>query len=158
MTRAYKKYGTLEERFWEKVHKTSGCWNWSASVSSTGYGQIHVNKRPDRAHRVSWRLHFGAIPGGLFVLHKCDNRLCVKPDHLFLGTHFDNMSDMVRKGRHHGTSNPGESHPLAKKTAIEILKIRSLSGSVRQRDIARLFGISQTQVGRIVRGESWKHV
>jgi hypothetical protein len=101
----------LEERFWEKVAKGDGCWLWTASLGSTGYGQICVRDekgqyRQTKAHRVSWILTNGPIPGGLQVLHKCDNPPCVNPDHLFLGTAIDNMRDMAAKGRHVGTRKP----------------------------------------------------
>lgn len=92
----------LADRFWEKVHKTESCWLWTASVKDGfPYGQIgHPGTRtPRRAHRVSWELHNGPIPAGLFVLHKCDNPRCVRPDHLFLGTQSDNLKDAYSKGR-----------------------------------------------------------
>lgn len=93
----------VEERFWEKVEKLTDCWVWTAGTDDKGYGRI-LNKRKEhggetRAHRLSWILHNGPIPTGLYVLHKCDNPPCVRPDHLFLGTNLDNMRDMKEKGR-----------------------------------------------------------
>jgi len=95
----------LNDRFWAKVDKASGlgpqgtCWEWQASLNSDGYGNIGIEQMTDRAHRLSWRLHYGPIPDGLSVLHKCDNPPCVRPDHLFLGTQADNVHDMQAKGR-----------------------------------------------------------
>lgn len=91
---------SLVDRFWEKVNKTETCWLWTASTQG-GYGQIghDIYLRPVRAHRVSWELHYGPIPAGLDVLHKCDNPPCVRPDHLFIGTALDNVQDMLRKER-----------------------------------------------------------
>lgn len=92
----------LEIRFWRKVTKTSGCWEWSASRNAHGYGQIAAPrplKRPLLAHRVSWEIHNGPIPIGLLVLHRCDNPHCVRPDHLFVGDQKLNMQDMVSKKR-----------------------------------------------------------
>lgn len=91
----------LMERFWEKVDMSGDCWVWTGSCSPWGYGQIGVPPNQiARAHRVSWELHHGPIPHGLYVCHHCDNPRCVRPDHLFLGTPSDNTQDMLHKGRH----------------------------------------------------------
>lgn len=93
----------LEERFWLYVQKSDGCWNWTGGLSSKGYailkGEGGDGKRL-QSSRVSWEIHNGPIPPGLFVCHRCDNPKCVRPDHLFLGTQTDNMQDCIRKGRH----------------------------------------------------------
>lgn len=94
---------TIEDRFWSKVRKDDGCWEWTASVNRRGYGWLHfggkVERKALKAHRVSWEIHNGPIPDGLWVLHKCDNPRCVRPDHLFLGDRTDNMRDCAAKGR-----------------------------------------------------------
>lgn len=86
----------------------SGCWLWTSSIDTSGYGHLRYGGRVDKAHRVSWMASYGAIPEGMFVCHKCDVRSCVNPDHLFLGTTTDNMRDMMRKGR--GLKARGERH------------------------------------------------
>jgi hypothetical protein len=87
-------------RFWAKVQRGEGCWEWQGANNGKGYGCFgKEGSRPYYAHRFSWELHAGPIPDGLFVLHRCDNRRCVNPEHLFLGTQGDNMRDMIAKGR-----------------------------------------------------------
>ena len=94
-----KQFGRPVSRFWANVQKTNGCWEWTGGKHAPGYGRLFVATKEMRAHRFSWLIHNGRIPDGLFVCHKCDNPNCVNPEHLFLGTHQDNMDDMVAKGR-----------------------------------------------------------
>jgi len=88
------------ERFWSKVNKTESCWNWTAGIrGKCGYGAFRLNGRTISAHRISYEVEYGKIPDNSCVLHKCDNRICVRPSHLFLGTLLDNIKDMDNKGR-----------------------------------------------------------
>ena len=92
----------------------NGCWVWLRGKDSAGYGSLYWLGLRDRAHRFSWRAFRGPIPKGLYVLHRCDNRPCVNPDHLFIGTHSENMADKVQKGRNVSPGMPGETNPSAR--------------------------------------------
>lgn len=152
----------LVTRFWQKVNKTKTCWLWTGFKMAWGYGGIAKdNSRPMKqlyAHRVSWEIHNGPIPAGLSVLHNCpggDNPACVNPAHLYLGTHKDNMADMVAKGR----SLKGEKCPNAKLTKAQVLKIVSAYRSgEKSKVIAKRFKIHYQSVRDIVRGKVWGHV
>ena len=96
------------DKFWSLVVKTEDCWLWCAGRFGPGYGSFYVpGSHRYLAHRAAWELTNGPIPPGVWVLHRCDNPSCVRPDHLWLGVHRDNMRDMVRKGRHWGGRNNG---------------------------------------------------
>lgn len=163
------------DRFWGHVDKTDACWNWTASLSKgggAGYGVFSDDAlRYVRAHRFSWELHYGAIPDGLFVLHKCDNRRCVNPEHLFLGTQLDNMRDRSAKGRapkgetrkhiptgdeHWTRRKPylvprGSRNGQSKLSDAQVGEIRK---SVRSaRELSRTFGVCESTIRKTRSGE-----
>jgi hypothetical protein len=151
----------IEERFWEKVDRRSAdeCWEWMAALHSTGYGVIGRGGRKDgivRAHRLSWEIHFGPVPDGLFVLHRCDNRPCVNPRHLFVGTNQDNVDDMHAKGR----DTRGEKCPWAKLTAEQVDAIRSeyvpWSRAASHTALGKKYGVSASLIGFIIGKRRWK--
>ena len=146
----------FSERFWGYVKKTDTCWLWNGYKSKGGYGRIKNNRRFHFAHRVSWEFVNGKIPNGLLVLHKCDVRNCVNPDHLFLGTHADNNHDMYAKGRGRGARS-GEAHHNAKLNEKQIAEIRSLrSNGLTLKEIADVYGINFRHVSRIVNFQRWR--
>lgn len=148
----------IEIRFWEYVRKTRGCWKWVGAKRSKGYGAIGESGRGGGtrlAHRVSWTIHYGPIPNGMSVLHKCDNPECTNPKHLFLGTIKDNATDMKNKGR----STHGEKHPNARLTEAQVIRIRELSKTnMLQSEIAKVVGTTRKNVSQIATGHRWKRV
>lgn len=134
-----------------------GCWNWAGSIGDSGYGRIKHNGRCLQAHRVSWTLANGAIPEGLLVCHHCDNKVCVRPSHLFIGTNADNMRDMKMKGRGNTLHMQGEKNPRSKLTTRQVIKMRVLyaGGNKTQDELAAMYSMSQTQVNHIVQRKSW---
>ena len=143
----------------------SGCWLWTGAYfwdpkRGNRYGKIWVKGKLKHAHRVSWELHNGPIPDGLFVLHKCDNHACVNPAHLYPGTQAQNVLDTRDRGRmNHVNASRGEKHLNAKLTVEQAFEVRSLAvnRAMPQTKIAAVFGISQSVVGRIARGEAWRN-
>lgn len=145
----------IEDRFWEKVDKKSDneCWAWLASISRDGYGCFGS----DLAHRVSWKINRGEIPPNMYVCHKCDNPQCVNPSHLFLGTQFDNMQDMVRKGRI--SNKAGEANPKSKLTEADVWDIHHLKEmGVSIKSLAREFEVSTTCISYVLSGKSWNYI
>jgi hypothetical protein len=174
------KLRSIIERFWNKVEYTPGCWNWLASLDKDGYGKLRVTPtKCERAHRISYRQHFGEFNEDLLVCHKCDNPTCVNPDHLFLGTTQDNTKDRNNKNRQakgeaisgnrdnasgtrHGSRTKPEKVPRkeangnSKLTTDKIIKIRDLlTNGISQTRIAQQFGVSQTTISCVFRGKTW---
>ena len=149
----------IKIRFWSKVRKTSGCWNWTGAKCSGRYGNFGIGNRTSvLAHRYSWELHFGRIPSGLNVLHRCDNGLCVNPSHLFIGTQADNVLDMHQKGRDRKAKGSGVS--LSKLTEREVVEIKRLlaARAMIDREIADRFNVARVTVNHIRTGRTWRHV
>lgn len=154
---------TLEFRFWRKVKKGDGCWEWQGCQRSRrgkGYGSggtygiVVIRKRAVSAHRVAWELTHGPIPDGLCVCHRCDNPTCVRPDHLFLGTQADNTADKMAKGRHRVPC--GQDHANHKLSEEDVRAIRAEPerhgvGA----ELARKYGVKQPTIWNIRARKSW---
>jgi hypothetical protein len=144
---------SLEDRFWSKVAKGDGCWEWQGH-RSRGYGELQIGRRGAQrktlAHRISWEMHNGPIPVGLEVCHRCDNPPCVRPDHLFLGTQIDNANDMWSKGR---------GVVRAKLNVQQVVEIRrrAAAGAIF-RTLAQEFGVHPATIKDIVNRRRWASV
>jgi len=148
---------SIGERFWSKVDKSpasGSCWVWKSSIHHKGYGQFRYNGGMKSSHRVAYELSFGKIPTGMSVLHKCDNPICVNPEHLFCGTHTDNMRDMCRKGRH------SRKKPMARMTASEVIECRRLYalGKATVKDLSKRFSLTFSGMYSVVFGTTWREL
>src|SRR5215467_11529104 len=134
-----------------RLREDGACLVWTGALDHKGYGRLIFNGQWWAIHRLVWTWNYGPIPDGLFVLHSCDNPACARPDHLFLGTHQDNMDDMMKKGR--SSDQRGARNANAKLTPKQVVEIRSAKGS--QESIARRYGITQSMVSKIKLRRNW---
>lgn len=159
---------TLEERFWSKVNKNSGtygadgkfpteCWEWIGALMTQGYGHLRIDGRNQKAHRILFLLKGITLKSEDCVLHKCDNRLCVNPDHLSIGTQRDNAQDTYNKGRNKGAI--GAANFNTKLTAQAVIEIReAVAAGSTHREMADRFHVSRTTISHIIRRHIWQHV
>jgi hypothetical protein len=134
----------------------NGCWEWTGYRHRQQYGRFKWQGQMRLAHRLSWEFTHGPISSGLHVLHRCDNTPCVNPEHLFLGHHNENMSDMHRKGRHAHGERAGNSVLRNR----DILKVKALhaTGLLSHSELALIAGVDKSQISRIINRKTWKHV
>ncbi len=144
-------------RFWEKVDvkSDSECWNWNAGVVSSGYGVICIKYLNYCAHRISYYIHYKKDPGELLVCHECNNKLCVNPQHLFLGTQQDNVQHAFDTGI---VIHKGNLHPNARFRDSHSHEIRKLADTMSQGKIAKLFNVSPSAIWQILTRKTWSHV
>lgn len=167
------RFCSTECHFWSHVTKGDQCWSWNGVKSNSGYGKMSRRGVAVFAHRFSWELHNARpVPYGLFVLHHCDNPICVRPDHLFVGSLKDNIHDAMRKGRHvappvhRGTDNilvrrpelrpRGERHHSHKLTESQVVEI--LASDASGVSLATKYGVQKTLISAIRNRKIWKHV
>lgn len=158
----------IEEEFVDKFYRyftfsiTTDCWEWNRKLQASGYGYFTYKNKAILAHRFSYWLFNGTIPHGLMVCHKCDNRKCVNPDHLFLGDSSTNVHDMIKKGRHspppvfYGQSHPRQFSKLTDSDVMEIYSYRDSNVVGLYDFLSSKFGVSKSTISQIMSGRRWK--
>lgn len=148
------------KRFWENVNKTTTCWNWTGSKYSNRYGRFGYDYKRESVHRISFKLKNGEIPNNLLVCHICDNRACVNPEHLFLGTCKDNLQDMSKKGRAYNGDKKGIKNGRAKLTDKIVLKMRKeyKNGNISYKKLGEKYGLVESSATYAIKGVTWKHL
>lgn len=158
-----------------KIDPKTGCWNWKKARDGSGYGSVFVDGKPMKAHRFSYLKSYGKIPNKMYICHRCDNPACVNPLHLFLGTPRDNLRDCAQKGRIYLQKHPekscfgkkwwidkyqikGEKKYNAKLTTKQVLKIRELSKTMTNRQLAKKYGVDRSTICHIKFRRRWCHV
>lgn len=158
MKRGWPHPQPLTPRFWAKVDITPGCWEWTGFRNKTGYGSIRLGPQgTERVHRVSWSLHFGPIPSEQHVLHRCDNRRCVNPDHLFMGTHQDNMADRGNKGRSFRPQGSKHYASTLVESQVRAYRARYAAGE-KSAALASEAGANISTFRKMLHGATWRHV
>lgn len=156
---------TPEQLFWSHVTPISPneCWEWNGPRLKNGYGQMYVKVngkwKNTMTHRLSWEIHYGEIPSGKVIMHKCDNPACVNPNHLSVGTHLDNIIDKVRKGRQRHRAHIGTEHGMSKLNDANVKWIyQEYAKGVTIASMARALNVSESAIRNVIKGRSWKHV
>jgi hypothetical protein len=157
-----KRTPSITERFDQSYAQRGDeeCWEWTESTYHNGYGRFSDNGRWYLAHRVSYGLNVAPIPRGMVVMHRCNNKKCVNPFHLDVGTHSENTRDALRDGLRTEYDRRGSSNPKAKldDEAVKYIRRVIASGEAGRLELARLFGVDPNTISTIVKRQSWKHV
>lgn len=149
------------DRFWAKVSvgRENECWEWRGAASKSGYGSFGVSGRTKYSHRISYEAHKGEIPHGFDVCHSCDNRRCVNPAHLWLGTRAQNMADCAAKGRARGPNYKGSQIGTSKLSEAAVADVKiALARGARPADLGRKYGVTPQAISRIKSGKNWAHL
>lgn len=153
----------FEQRLWGRIDvgDPAHCWEWQGHLTKNGYGTIHKDGKDIYCHRAAYESKIGPIPEGLCACHKCDNRKCCNPSHIFLGTYADNLHDMAQKGRADHTKNKiGSQHGMAKLNEDQVREIRRLYNGKRGclSELGKQFNVTNHAIYRIVHRKNWKHL
>ena len=152
-----KEQGLLH--FFQRIGDAEECWLWSGAKNDKGYGQISIEGKVLYAHRVAYELVYGPVDDDLEICHHCDNSSCVRPNHLFIGTHHDNMVDAGRKG-HMRRNMQGSRHPATRLTEDDIRQIRKryAVGGITYSKLALDYDVGWTTIQKIITRKSWQHI
>jgi hypothetical protein len=152
--------------FWARVNKlgskqpnmNTNCWEWTGSKKGHGYGQMAVGKFGYYCHRYSYEITYGSIPGDLLVLHKCDNKACVRPDHLFLGTHKSNLHDAIEKGRHRVGVGIRQAWAKLDEQKVREIRAKYIPFKYSLPKLAKAYGVDQHTIWDVIHRVQWRHI
>lgn len=176
--RTRSKWCSIKCHLLDRIQKKEDCWEWMGSLTKVGYGKIQVKNKNYTTHRLSYEIFKGQIPDGNMICHSCDNKKCINPEHLWVGSAKDNMHDMIQKGRKVAktgwkhteetkqkfklrphSDRRGEKHHLSKLTSEDVLNIRKMIESGEKIiDIARKYNVDQSAISNIKRKRNWSHI
>lgn len=147
------------DRYFNKVDMTDieGCWPWTGTITTRGYGQFWLEGKNVKAHRIAWMIaNFKDISEGMVIRHTCDYKSCCNPSHLLLGTNADNSRDMTDRDR----QSKGSNHGMAKLNETQVVEIKKMlkDVAITYRGIGELFNVAEETIGDISRGQAWRHV
>ena len=154
---------TLLEKFYNKlpdILDENFCWEWKGAIDAYGYGVLSYNGKTLKAHRASYEIHYAEPLNELHCLHKCDNRKCVNPLHLFPGTNLDNVRDKVKKGRCYVRNQKGENNGASKLSDTQVLKIRELykSGKYTTLKLGEMYNVNRSTISYVINNKTYKHL
>lgn len=155
----WKNSPTVEERFWSNVDQKSSdeCWPWKLAPTSGGYGRMKIRGKMISSHRLSWSIAYGPIPEGRYICHRCDNKICCNPHHLYCGTPKSNAEDARIRGRL--VAPCGERNGMHKLTNAQALEIRRMNPMSKDfEEIGKRYGVSRGTIENIVYKSHWKSI
>lgn len=176
--KSFSKKCSVKCRLISNIKINDKCWEWQGNLGKNGYGKIRNNLEHWSTHRLSYFIFKGEIPDDILVCHTCDNKKCINPDHLYLGTHKDNAQDALKKGLLKSTSGSkwsestrekmksrpgpdkkGDKHHLRKLTSKNIYEIRTmLDEGIKQAEIAKIYDVNPSCISNVKRKKSWCHI
>lgn len=153
------KPSAVNSLFSHCIKQPNGCWEWNLNIREDGYGGVVARDgKKSLAHREAWKITHGEIPSKMEICHRCDNRKCINPDHLFMGTHTDNMRDMRQKERH--KPHIGSKHGMAilDESKVQAIRQEYRTGNFTLQQLADINGVTIHAIWRVVHRKNWKHI
>lgn len=161
--KAYDDFMTLLEKFnryLPNILEENKCWEWTGAIDAYGYGSFYFKRKSYKSHRLMYEIHYAEPLNNLHCLHKCDNRKCVNPLHLFSGTNLDNVKDKIEKGRCYTGNQKGEKNGASKLKDSNVIKIRNLykTGNYTITKLGKIYNVNRSTISYIVNNKTYTHL